>query len=525
MVDPTPITRHVKYHHHHGGHKPHAPDSTNVSSAADDVVDGVKQVGNGSSVQWGNIAIAGPWVVTPVARGVTNAAAKIGKFTGFEPLEKWGTSANKRVIELSEKTISDAAQHIPGSRTVGQVAANASSFAGEKIQVAADATGISKYAPKWSAMRAQSHYGKLQTQLDGIAVHEGNLPAPLQEHFRAIVDNARKPLGQIDADKLAADANEMFSKADGLKLAEHEKDALKAAKGIIKTASKAATSQGNAVSLGNIGAVVKELPQGIAKSAVIPGVMNTAFIGMSAVGMYSVAKGFSQNLDSLKEMYADITGKKVSTIGILTGSVPKPIAEARTKLMENFGVSELTGLAGLAVSVIMASRGKLGLVGAVAPALAGTAAGAIIGDSALSYYSGMKAAYAAGQKLSTDDYALLIGKASSDLKLRGEDKGAFAKKLAGMYANENISPQQVMQEVSNGDLKKRIELLIKENEAAKNAAPVAPVAEVPQKSHVAALQEGYTKPDITKKEQPVIGDHTSKLVADAVNASREMGGA
>ncbi len=268
----------------------------------------------------------------------------------------------------------------------------------------------------------------------------------------------------------------------------------------------------------SIGNDVKALPQTIAKSNMREGLVNTAFIAGSAISMFGVATGFIQNLASLKEMHKDITGKSASTYDVLFGKVSVPVADARSKLLKTFTVSGTTDVISLGVAVAGAISKKVPMLAFFAPQVLSMGASTLIGESAMPYYASIKQAHAAGQKIPADAYAELIAKASPELAKRGGSASVFTQKLAEQYAQNNVSPAQIMREAANGQLIKRVDGIIAANEAAKKTTVNTALAAQPQQahSHVAAL-EGKRNGQAV---QGVVGEHTARIVSDAVRAGQ-----
>ena len=218
-------------------------------------------------------------------------------------------------------------------------------------------------------------------------------------------------------------------------------------------------------------------------------------------------------------MSEDITGKKASTVSILFGKSSATVREARSKLFKNLAVSEATGAVALGVNIVSTVKNFSpisGIVAFTAPQLIGGGISTLIGESTLPVYTELSQAHAAGQKISAEAYAELVGKASPELKARGGSSSVFAKELGKIYAAENASPAQIMREAANGKLVQHVKTLIAANEAAKATS-------MANGSHVAALQKPAAK-TIPSENKPVVGNHTKQLVASAGQANHALSG-
>ena len=194
-------------------------------------------------------------------------------------------------------------------------------------------------------------------------------------------------------------------------------------------------------------------------------------IGFTAIGAYGVAKTFSQNLDALRNMHADISGipvERVSTWALLTGNVSPVVAEARSHLLKEFIPKGLAQLGGLAWVTKVAYRPKAGMMENMASFMLPQAAtGAIdmfMGESILPVYSGFANAYKSGEPLTAEAYGEFILAGDQDLKKRRVGK-QVATELGAEFAAEKIDPAEILREMNDGRFKARIEKLIAKDEA------------------------------------------------------------
>lgn len=468
-----------------------------------------------------NIGMLLPLVI-PVAKGAIGAFSWASGKTGLASLEKAGRNAQGRITAFTEKSFGE----VFGSNKVGSGIAKAANYAADKagdaIDRAAKFTRVDKLA-SISKRRETTHFAKLGEQLSGFDKIE--IPDKLKSHAHRIRDITKQQhAGLINIEELEKARGE-FDSASKAYLKEMRnlrlkpasaKMAINSVNNIAETATRAANSHINYKSWGNVGGVVRDLPGAIAKSNVLSGAMNAGFIAASAGEMYGAARGFRQNLASLKEMLFDITGEKKSTFGALFGKVPEPVAEARSKLIKGIFISEATGAAGFAVSIANAVKGRMSALGFFGPQVAASLANTFIGESVLPYYASIKQAHSAGKAVPAEVYAELVLKSSPELQARGATGKIFANKLAEQYASMNASPGLVIKEASsgrNGALMQRVKGIMAENEIAKTAAATATTGRAVH-THVASLHE----PHMQQREKPVVGNHTAQLVEKSKQA-------
>lgn len=247
-------------------------------------------------------------------------------------------------------------------------------------------------------------------------------------------------------------------------------------------------------------------------------------LGFSAFQTYGVAKGFSDNMASLKEMYADVTGKdarSISTIGMLTATnLPPLIAQARDHFIKEYGTRGLVQAVGWGLMARDLLRGKtkkaediafgrIGVTAGILPSIIGMGVDMFMGTSTTEVYSGFKKAFDTGQPIPPNEYAAFILASSPDLAKRKVGK-QVAMEIGTEYANEKASPGEILRQMNDGRFKARIEKLIIKDEA--EAAQKAAAA--PQKPHaVAHAKEPSMVERITgvKQDRPKIGKFTGMI--------------
>ncbi len=95
----------------------------------------------------------------------------------------------------------------------------------------------------------------------------------------------------------------------------------------------------------------------VGKGTLHSGIMYGSFTAMGAVATFGVANSFFKKLESLKMMYADMTGKDirdVSTISVISGdlpNMPRAVAEARDHLLKEHSGRFLAQLVGFGLNL------------------------------------------------------------------------------------------------------------------------------------------------------------------------------
>ncbi len=505
MVTKLP-THNIHKHHPHGA----APVGSVPTGAAPDIVDTLVDGANNATNKAIIVTQFSTFIVSLLA-GVAGGAKWLANKIGITSIAKAGDTAQKGLKGFPEKSF---LEFFGGSK----IADKAANSLGDGLNRVVDSTGLSGFINKINEGRGWLRLRKIDKFSNKVNT-SANLSSDLREHIQKIGNLAK--IGNTDHHEVT-EALSNFSKI----IEEESKNLSKKDAKALGKLGKAVDSHFSSGSFKKIGDVVKAVPKAIGNAPVLHGVANATLIGASAVGVLAEANGFRKHLASLKQMSADITGKPVSTFSLLFGKVPAPVAEARSRLLKNFVVSEVSGVAALGATVLNAAKKNgVGLVGFMAPQLIGSGVSMLIGESTLPLYTKLSQAHASGQQILAADYAELVGKASPELQARGATASVFSKELGKQYAAEKTTPAQIMREISNGNLMKRVHALIAKNELAKPMLAATVTDKKTSKSHVAALG----KIGQADKNQEVVGHHTEKLVArklvvDAMKANHALGG-
>ncbi|MBY0408100.1 MAG: hypothetical protein K2Q01_10445 [Rickettsiales bacterium] len=265
---------------------------------------------------------------------------------------------------------------------------------------------------------------------------------------------------------------------------------------------------------------------------------NVMMLGFAGISTYGVAKGFAQNVDSLKHMYSDMTGTpmdKISTMTLLTSNnVPEMVKQARKHLLAEHMSRGGLGLVNLGLVVRSILRKKsMGMVEFLVPMAAGFGIDFMMGNSVLPYYAGVANAHASGQAIPKEAYAEFLLEASADLKRRGPVGARVAGALGAEFAAENASPGAILKEIEatakahqqgqKGPMDARIDRALAAAEAAKKAKAEGkqaqePVAAKGEKSMVERIGAGGKPRDID-----VQGKFTGKLKQELTGADMGAG--
>ncbi|MDX2073489.1 MAG: hypothetical protein SFX19_03880 [Alphaproteobacteria bacterium] len=244
---------------------------------------------------------------------------------------------------------------------------------------------------------------------------------------------------------------------------------------------------------------IKSLPTQIKQSSLMHATLSSSFIAMGGLQMYGVAREFSGMVQAMEELEHDLTGKKVSAAGVLLGNVSKPVAALRTQLLQTDGTHMLAAMANLGINIAMAFSNRLGFMSSMlmfqAPELINTVAEGVFGHSPLPVYSGLRAAYNAGQEIPAEAYAEFLLLSSKELRDHGSRGKRMASEIAKEYAGQHVSPAEVLRKVYNGEMKARMEAIVDSQ---------------PQVSHVDRLKNKARTVAAEKFPQPV-GNFTSRL--------------
>lgn len=255
-----------------------------------------------------------------------------------------------------------------------------------------------------------------------------------------------------------------------------------------------------------------------------PGLMHGSFVALSALSILDDTQSFRGKLGSLRQMYLDLTGEKsVSTIGLLFGSVPAPVARARTPLMVNFGIKNVLDLANILLNIKMNRLGMMSSLfafGGVTAAASGV--DMLVDTNELTFYGGISKAHREGKNISAEAYAEFLTLVSSDLGRSGKDN-PMVQKLGELYAAEQIAPGALIKEVESGAMTKRVRGIIAAN-ASKAPKEPAKTPDVAAQDKLWADQFAAQAEKRLAKNEPAAG-FAAKEVAKAKDTTEVTRGA
>lgn len=423
--------------------------------------------------------------ITGNKEGVGGRLKKMGD-TIYSPVKLFDVPFDE-VGQAIEKRTGFAA-----NERVGGVAKKTVDFFADKVAWAGDVTGYNGMRERLSASKAGKHAATFKTHMGTLNM--GEVPASLHGHFTELGTHVGSMNHSATTETLGKIGVELEKLA--------EKGTLPtAAKKMMASAAEVVKHGETAVHYKDVAAGIRKLPASVSKMSAGHTVTNAAFVGVAALGLFNVARGFNAQLSALRQLHADISGQdvsKVSSYSVLMGKVSKPVSDARWQLLKQYGFQSALQAVSIIFSVkwLKGSMGGRAMIAQTAMDFAAAPISEMLSSSVLPTYQGFKDAHASGQAIPAEYYAEFLGVASPELRARGGAGSAFTKALAQEYVEKKIPPEQIMREIADGTLLKRVEDIKAKNAAAKNTIAA------PQASHVASLN-GKTE----TLPQP-IGKHT-----------------
>lgn len=276
---------------------------------------------------------------------------------------------------------------------------------------------------------------------------------------------------------------------------------------------------------------IKKIPGELGNASIMHSAGRAAWIGGASLGMYAVARSFGSQLYALRQLQADLTGKDISEVSsysvLMNSNLPKPVLDARDKLLKLSGIHALASTAGL----VMALKshlidGKLAkMLGPVGEGAAGAMLGMMayqipdqiaeiaegfVGSPILAHYNGLRDVQASGQALPPEAIAEFVYACNDKLRAKGHTGQHFAMALSDEYVAEGTKIATILEEVSNGKMQARINAITEKNKQEKTEE--APEDKVP--SHVERLQA-----PLKTMVRPEVGSFTNKLNQQAALAA------
>ncbi len=155
-----------------------------------------------------------------------------------------------------------------------------------------------------------------------------------------------------------------------------------------------------------LGKLTSKLSTTTRKAAFGQTLMDASFAATSLFGMVHAAETFSDKLEMLKSMCADVGGKPVSTSDVIFGNIPDSMQSQRKQLISELGVKEFFQAASLALSVLSLKGRNISSKWWIGSQLADVGASTLVASNKLlEMYGELKAKQAAGMQLTVGDYA------------------------------------------------------------------------------------------------------------------------
>jgi hypothetical protein len=446
-------------------------------------------------------ADAGPGVIARVADGTASTLGTAAGIAGFAPLATglvagvgggiaWaGSKMRLGVIEkagdklrapnrfLNEKTVGDVAGKIP---LAGKMGAGA--------EWAANRSGIAGWRINAHENRAAMHHGAAQRASAQLSPHVHLLEPEVRAHVHTLQKAVGSHPGAIDTKQF----EESYKALEALGKKHDLKPLAKPLKQLNKSLTRSSEHLGHAAKWRDVRGAIRGRSLGST-------LMDGSFVLGSALGAYGVARSFSQKLDSLKEMEAAVTGKKVediSTMAVLTGNVPKVVAEARSHLIKEHGFRGLIEGAGLFLTARGFARGNIPMKAFLIPQAASIGVDTLMGESPLlQVFKPINDAYKKHQTIAQETYAGLLLASSKELRDHGAVGEGIAMELAsGAYAKAD--PAKILKDADSGELMQHVREVIQANDQKRQQA-ASPI-------------------QMVKKERTVVGPHTQKIANEAI---------
>lgn len=323
----------------------------------------------------------------------------------------------------------------------------------------------------------------------------GNGAGGLRDRIATALSGAStriKPVEARVASTVASAVQTVADKASGGLAAVADRITSRVASGNIISGVQGATSQSTtsflqqkiqasaANKLQNAASTVKAIPQTISNMSVGQALTVTAAGTATAISTYSMARGFNQQLHSLKQMHHDVTGKEISTFTALFGSVPEEVKAARRGLWTSFLPNALLNVGGAAAYLKMSvgSGSKMASIASFALPMLSMGLNAITGKSdMLSAYSTLSN-FAASKADVTPEiaaamapaYAEFIGNISPDAKKSGGAENEHVQAIAAQAAALKLTPKNIIDAHRNGNLEKAAQAALDGNADALKSA-------------------------------------------------------
>lgn len=248
---------------------------------------------------------------------------------------------------------------------------------------------------------------------------------------------------------------------------------------------------------------VRQAPNKFANASVANVALKGAIVTGTALQVTSTARGVAEEVHTLKQVYADMTGdQKISTYKILFGkNVPDVVKQARKHIIKEYGPRTLLNLANVvATYTFMKNNSFKSMAGSIGLQGLSTLHNTTVqGKAILPLYADLHTR----PEITTDQYAAFISASSEDARNAGGPMSPLVQALAQEYARENVRPAEILKEIETGRFDERaVDLVQRQQASASNGLDAAAVTPSEMVSRPGAVAGGG---------RAVVGPHTQRL--------------
>lgn len=209
-----------------------------------------------------------------------------------------------------------------------------------------------------------------------------------------------------------------------------------------------------AVEATSVGALASHAAHKAGNASIFNATVKTGLAAGTVVQTSRSVDHMRESIDTLKQLYADYTGKRVSDIGtfqILLGNLPPVLQQARSDMFRHFGPETLAAVGNIGANLVLMKntlRSSIAplmgfqMVQMMAPALSP-------GNEMLDIYRTILDIRGTGQPVPPQLYAGLISIASEKASNVGEND-PLVRAMAAEYVKEGVPPVQVLKEIEQG---------------------------------------------------------------------------
>ncbi len=288
--------------------------------------------------------------------------------------------------------------------------------------------------------------------------------AGLNEHLTALKTMLSEPAAHLDVEAFTKHMGETKTLAK-----QHAPGLVDSLKKLEKNIPKLHNAEYMADGWKNLSQHTREFSGKVGKASAMNSLMNASFIVGAGTSDFFTLSSAITKLHDLKEMYADMMGKKPEQVSVtdvlFSSSAPDAVKHARLDTLKEFAPSVILDAANTVLNVkfvLKPPHSMLGWLPLMILPMASQMVRSMVAGKLLPAFHVIKESHEQGQNAPAIAYAELLAEGCPELKKRGGIKSHFTLALAEKYSKDQLPAAEVLHRIADKEVEKEVDALQQE---------------------------------------------------------------